>query len=296
MGSGEPSPRRLRDLPVVVEAASRPALGSVLVVDDSPTVRLVIEHMLKPLDVRVKAAASGQEALAVLAREPPDLILCDMLLPDISGPDICRYIRESPELQDLPVILISGQDLEEMKRQATGLGVDMLLQKPLRGDTLVARITSLLGSRHFEGLPRRIGTASRYLKRLSTLPGLRGGRWRLPDGREGSLGGSIGEVLGDEPHSLWEKLAELCGGPWVGSLGMVDLEGPGGKITLVGKREGGGALFLQLQEASRLGRARYLARMFLRSLPSAAPGAKVPPFPSRDTPGKSRLDGHVSSQ
>lgn len=252
----------------MLEAArsSSPA-GDVLVVDDSPSVCLAIQRMLRPLKIRVTMAQSGREAISRLETERPDLILCDMLLPDVAGTEICRHVRADARLSDVPVVLISGQEPAEMKSQAVGSGVDALLRKPFRGDVLVAEVTSLLGSRHSADLPARLGPSERFLKELEELPGIKSCSWRLVSGQVGSLPAEARELSFRDP-SL--PLAEACGlssAPEVGTLQWASFEGLQGDLVLAGHREGAGSLRIHLADGANFGRARYLARMFLRNIP-----------------------------
>lgn len=84
--------------------------STVLVVDDSPTIRKVVELTLKREQIRVLGAADGLAALAMIADEKPDLVLLDIMLPRMDGYQICQIIRRNKEYKKLPVIMLSGKD------------------------------------------------------------------------------------------------------------------------------------------------------------------------------------------
>jgi twitching motility two-component system response regulator PilG len=84
--------------------------STVLVVDDSPTIRKVVELTLKREQIRVLGAADGLSALAMVADEKPDLVLLDIMLPRMDGYQICQIIRRNKDYKKLPVIMLSGKD------------------------------------------------------------------------------------------------------------------------------------------------------------------------------------------
>ena len=82
----------------------------VLVVDDSPTIRKIVEITLKRQGVEVISASSGVIALAAIANTPPQLILLDIMLPKVNGYQICQIIRRNPAYRHIPVVMLSGKD------------------------------------------------------------------------------------------------------------------------------------------------------------------------------------------
>src|SRR5262247_438279 len=83
-------------------------MAKVLVVDDSLSVRKVVERALVARRLDVVSAASGNEAIAQIERELPDLVVCDVVMPDRDGYEICRFVKSHPKLGQVPVLLISG--------------------------------------------------------------------------------------------------------------------------------------------------------------------------------------------
>jgi len=82
-------------------------MPKVLVVDDSLSVRKVVQRALESKRIEVLSAASGSEAIEQIAREAPDLIVCDVIMPDMDGYQICDFVKKHPALGHTPVLLIS---------------------------------------------------------------------------------------------------------------------------------------------------------------------------------------------
>jgi adenylate cyclase len=120
------------------------APGHILVVDDVPRNVKLLADVLAAKGYRTRTAASGEEALAAIAAEAPDLVLLDVMMPGLSGYDVCRRIRADPALAMLPVVLVTA--LDPAKERANGLeaGADDFLGKPIQQAELLARVKSLL--------------------------------------------------------------------------------------------------------------------------------------------------------
>ena len=115
----------------------------ILVVDDLPQNVRLLDAVLSPQGFRVATASSGKEALDVLSKEHPDLVLLDILMPGIDGYEVCRRIREDPGTAFLPVVMITASDREERIR-AIESGADDFVQRPFDQAELLARVRSLV--------------------------------------------------------------------------------------------------------------------------------------------------------
>lgn len=113
----------------------------ILVVDDEPKIARLARDYLEKNGFRVLTAADGQSALTVARREKPDLIVLDLMLPQIDGREVCRILRRE---SDVPIIMLTA--LSEEIDQVTGLeiGADDYITKPFSVRALVARVRALL--------------------------------------------------------------------------------------------------------------------------------------------------------
>ncbi|MGB8981779.1 MAG: response regulator transcription factor [Anaerolineales bacterium] len=113
----------------------------ILVVDDEPKVARLTRDYLEKNGFRVIAAADGQSALTIARREKPDLVILDLMLPNIDGREVCRILRRE---SDVPIIMLTA--LSEEIDQVTGLeiGADDYITKPFSVRALVARVRALL--------------------------------------------------------------------------------------------------------------------------------------------------------
>ena len=122
-------------------------MPKVLVVDDSLSVRKVVEKALEARGLQVLAAASGAEAIQMLERNHPDVVICDVILPDRDGFQICEYVRSHAVIGATPVLLISGIDNGTVQARAAEVRSDEVLFKPFGVEDLVRKIDRLLGTR-----------------------------------------------------------------------------------------------------------------------------------------------------
>ncbi|KAB0681412.1 adenylate/guanylate cyclase domain-containing protein [Aureimonas leprariae] len=126
------------------EAARQPITGRILVVDDNPSMRDLIARRLKRHGHEVATCNSGESALEKSARGGFDLMMLDLLMPGIDGLEVLKRLRERPETQVLPVIVMSALDEVEAAVRCIEAGADDYLSKPLDETLLRARIGSSL--------------------------------------------------------------------------------------------------------------------------------------------------------
>lgn len=114
---------------------------TVLVVDDSIVIRKMVEIALEDEPLAIETAVSGKEGLNIIDNANPDLVILDLMLPDISGIDILKTIKAS---RGIPVIMLSGKDSPQMIENAKAEGADAFLPKPFKDEDLVDQIKRLL--------------------------------------------------------------------------------------------------------------------------------------------------------
>jgi adenylate cyclase len=124
-------------------------VARVLVVDDSPHNIRLLDAILSPRGYAVLPASSGAEALSKARSEEPDLVLLDVVMPEIDGYEVCRRLREDRATRLLPVIMITASGDHE-KVNALEAGADDFIQKPIDQAELLARVRSLLRIKQFQ--------------------------------------------------------------------------------------------------------------------------------------------------
>lgn len=112
----------------------------ILAVDDEPVNRLVLTNYLRQENFDLTVAAGGEEALELLRKKSFDLVLLDIMMPRVSGYEVCRIIRESHPMEELPIIFLTAKNQAEDVVTGLGLGANDYLTKPVEKDELLARM------------------------------------------------------------------------------------------------------------------------------------------------------------
>jgi class 3 adenylate cyclase len=132
----------------------------ILAVDDNPQNVKLLEQVLRSSGYEVESALSGAEALAKLESTQPDLVLLDVVMPGMSGYEVCRAIRASPATALLPVVMVTALDPAEERVKGIEAGADDFLSKPINQAEILARVKSLLRIR---ALHRKVEDQARQL-------------------------------------------------------------------------------------------------------------------------------------
>ena len=116
----------------------------ILIVDDVATNRIVLKVKLRSACYEVLQASSGHEALRMARHAAPDLILLDVMMPDLDGLSVCARLKRDPATRDIPIILITSRLDHASKLEGLNSGADDYLTKPVDENQLLARVRSLL--------------------------------------------------------------------------------------------------------------------------------------------------------
>ena len=120
------------------------ARPQVLVVEDSPGIRRLIEVCLRPIDVDLRVAEDGPSGLEAARRTHPDLLVLDIGLPEMDGWEVLRHLRSDEATAELPVLVLTAHAEEESRRRATEGGADGFVTKPFQPDDFRREVDRLL--------------------------------------------------------------------------------------------------------------------------------------------------------
>lgn len=152
---------------------SQPAGSHILIVDDLPRNLQVLAVLLDKAGHRVSMAMDGAQALAMVAREAPDLVLLDVMMPGMDGLEVCRRLKADPATREIPVIFLTAKaELEDLQEGFRTGAVDYLT-KPFRGGELLARVATHLSLQQALQRERELRRSlEETLAQVKTLSGL----------------------------------------------------------------------------------------------------------------------------
>lgn len=153
---------------MVIEQDSPSPDSRVLVVDDNAQNRELLVAYLESIPVKAETAEDGVVALEKISASTPDLILLDIMMPRMSGFEVCRRLKSDPGTRDIPVIMVTAlNELGDIERGVDS-GTDDFLAKPINRLELVTRVKSLLRVRH---LKSELDRTLEYLSEIEKRPG-----------------------------------------------------------------------------------------------------------------------------
>ncbi|MDO8480123.1 MAG: response regulator [Candidatus Rokubacteria bacterium] len=255
-------------------------MARVLVVDDSLSVRKMVERALEMKGFEVLSASSGADAMERIGSAMPDIVVCDVVMPDVDGYRICEFVRTHPTLSETPVLLISGIVNSAVLDRAAQVRCSDVLRKPFTADDLARKVDELLAARSRSaaapaGLPASAGDEivvlpdlKANLLQLATMPGVR--LAALVD-REGFLietAGELGvgaEVAGALAACLAESSEGIGREMGQGALSSMILDYEAGMVLLHGAGPSA-ILAVVLRDPTALGKVRYYVKRALPEL------------------------------
>ena len=153
---------------MVIEQDSPSPDSRVLVVDDNAQNRELLVAYLESIPVKAETAEDGVVALEKISASTPDLILLDIMMPRMSGFEVCRRLKSDPGTRDIPIIMVTAlNELGDIERGVDS-GTDDFLAKPVNRLELVTRVKSLLRVRH---LKSELDRTLEYLSEIEKRPG-----------------------------------------------------------------------------------------------------------------------------
>ena len=151
-----------RDTDPVGDAGARPGVpatrGTILVVDDDPANRDVLTRRLARMGYRTRSAVNGRQGLEAIRAEHPDLVLLDLMMPELNGYEVLEACRDDPRLRDLPIIMISARDQIDDMVDCIELGAEDFLPKPFDPVLLEARVGACLEKKWLRDQERELLT------------------------------------------------------------------------------------------------------------------------------------------
>ncbi len=116
----------------------------VLVIEDEENILLSLQFVLERAGYQVHSARTGQEGLCAIRRDRPDLVILDLMLPDISGYEVCQQARRDPSLAAMPILVLTARAQEAEREKGLDVGATEYVTKPFRVSDLLGRVRRLL--------------------------------------------------------------------------------------------------------------------------------------------------------
>ena len=143
-----------------------PTRARILVVDDEAAIREYETSLLSELGHEVLTAADGREALRLACERRPHLVLLDIMMPELSGIEVCRQLRADPRTRDVRIIMVSAVDAKRALEESVLAGADDFLAKPVHALELMVRVRSILRVRNIPDEEERLEA---YVKNLQSM-------------------------------------------------------------------------------------------------------------------------------
>jgi CheY-like chemotaxis protein len=117
----------------------------ILIVDDDEMVLIALDELLRPEGYEVHTLSSGNEALKRLEQDDYDLLMLDIIMPEIDGFELCKKIREKENYRETPIVFLTAKSQEEDRAQGSEAGANLFLSKPISPEKLLGIIVDTIG-------------------------------------------------------------------------------------------------------------------------------------------------------
>lgn len=121
-------------------------MNKILVVDDDPYILMSLEFLMKKEGFDVRVARNGTEALEIINRDLPSLVLLDIMMPDVDGYAICSQVKKSDKLKQIKIVFLSAKSKESDIQKGYDMGASLYVTKPFSTRDLMKKVKELLGS------------------------------------------------------------------------------------------------------------------------------------------------------
>jgi len=202
-----PLPEPLQPLPPL-PGNTDPGVDRILVVDDNEMNRDMLSRRLKGRKYVVEVAEDGQQALDMLAKDPFDLVLLDIMMPGISGIDVLRTVRQTKSRADLPIIMATAKDQSDDIVEALKLGANDYVTKPIDFPVCLARVQSQLALKRAQDQVKRLNAG---LARRNDLIKATFGRYLSDEVVDQILESPGGARLGGDKRTVTILMSDLRG-------------------------------------------------------------------------------------
>lgn len=122
-------------------------MPKILIVDDEPHIRLLLEQALEELEdkgVALLTAQNGEQALQAVWRDKPELVFLDVMMPKMNGFDVCRAVKNDPATKDAYIVMLTAKGQEFDRQKGDEVGADVYMTKPFDPDEIVAKAFEVL--------------------------------------------------------------------------------------------------------------------------------------------------------
>jgi len=120
--------------------------SKILIVDDTAELLFFLDYIFQRNDFEVVTAANGKDAIRLARETNPDVLLVDVMMPGIDGLEVCRQLRQDPDMRDVPILLYSAAVGEEIRQKAVDAGANEFLGKTMNHEELVTKVRDWLAS------------------------------------------------------------------------------------------------------------------------------------------------------